>query len=52
MERIMYYFIKGKNDKNDNTKIIMSENFLGDINDVINYQGSEYIIIDYTEEVR
>ena len=51
MERKMYYFVKKLNDKNSNTEMIISNDFLGDINDTITYHNFEYIIVDYAEEV-
>ena len=51
MERIFYYFVKNALTNEVKENPICSDDFLGDINDIIEWYGEDYIIIDYAEEI-
>lgn len=50
MERIFYYFVKRALTGEVKELPICSDEYLGDINDYIEYNGTGYIIIDYAIE--
>ena len=50
MERIFYFFVKNTLTGEVKENPICSDEFLGDINDCIEFDGIEYIIIDYAVE--
>ena len=50
MERIFYFFVKEIESGNVKELPICSDEFLGDIGDIIEFNNIEYIIIDYAVE--
>lgn len=51
MNRIFYFFVKDTTDDSLIENPICSDEFLGDIGDVIEWFGQDYTIVDYAIDV-